>query len=63
MEELLLDIVTHLRELPEGVDPKVAVKLEGIVREHNRGILGNARHLSKRRLLPFYLRLDRKSVV
>ena len=60
MEELLLDIVTHLRELPEGVDPKAAVKLEGIVREHNRGILGNARHLSKRRLLPFYLHVKQE---
>ena len=60
MEELLLDIVTHLRELPEGVDPKAAVKLEGIVREHNRGILGNARHLSKRRLLLFYLHVKQQ---
>ena len=34
--------------------------LEGIVREHNRGILGNARHLSKRRLLPFYLHVKQE---
>ena len=60
MEELLLDIVARLRELPEGVDPKAAVKLEGIVREHNRGILGNARHLSKRRLLLFYLHVKQQ---
>ena len=43
-----------------GGDPKVAVKLEGIVREHNRGILGNTRHLSKRRLLPFYLHVKQE---
>jgi elongator complex protein 3 len=54
MEELLLDILSRLRTLPEGgaLPPD---EVERVVRSHNRGIRDNARHLSKKRILPFYL--------
>ena len=55
MEELLLDILGRLRALPQGQDALGHEALEAVVRRHNRGIRDNAKHLSKRRILPFYL--------
>ena len=54
MEELLLDILSRLRTMP-GSDALPSVEVERIVRAHNRGIRDNAHHLSKKRILPFYL--------
>lgn len=48
MEELLLDIITHLKEDPESVD------LDKFVHAHNRGRTADERPYSKKRLSAFY---------
>ncbi|WP_058271011.1 elongator complex protein 3 [Olsenella massiliensis] len=55
MEELLLDIIARLREHPET--PHDGRLVERAVRRHNRDVPKSARHLSKRHILPFYLRV------
>lgn len=59
LEELLLDIVRCLRGRMEARDmrPLDALELDRIVRRHNRGVRDNGKHLSKRHILPFYLRI------
>lgn len=53
MEELLLDILERLRREPgRALGP---AELDRIIRAHNRGVHDNARHLSKRQVLPYYL--------
>lgn len=56
MEELLLDIVAHLRELPaeRSHDALTRAELDALWRKHNRGIRNNEKHLSKRYILPYY---------
>ena len=56
MESLLLDILARLRERPDA-DALAPVEVERLVRAHNRGIKDNARHLAKKRILPFYLHI------
>ena len=55
MEELLTDILEELRRLPDepGEGALGPLELDRIVRRHNRGISNNAKHLSKRYVLPF----------
>lgn len=48
MEELLLDIIAHLKEDPESVD------LDKFVHAHNRGRTADERPYSKKRLSAFY---------
>lgn len=62
MEELLTDILEELRRLPDepGEGALGPLELDRIVRRHNRGISNNARHLSKRYVLPFYLRVKQE---
>ncbi len=38
-------------------DALAPVEVERLVRAHNRGIKDNARHLAKKRILPFYLHI------
>ncbi len=53
MEELLLDIIAHLRRQKDRA--LTSRELEGILMEHNRGVAGHVRHVHKRQLLPYYL--------
>jgi elongator complex protein 3 len=55
MEELLLDILGRLRRDPSRA--LGAAELDRVIRAHNRGVRDNARHLSKRQVLPYYLRV------
>ena len=59
MEDLLLDILDELRGLSDDDGPASLgpLELDRIVRRHNRGVANNARHLSKRYVLPYYLRV------
>ncbi|MDR2672276.1 MAG: tRNA uridine(34) 5-carboxymethylaminomethyl modification radical SAM/GNAT enzyme Elp3 [Coriobacteriales bacterium] len=53
METVLLEILTELREngrLNDGL-------LAKIIRKHNKNLVGNRRHVSKKRLLPYYFRI------
>ncbi|MCI7219900.1 elongator complex protein 3, partial [Parafannyhessea umbonata] len=62
MEELLTDILDELRRLPDkpGEGALGPLELDRIVRRHNRGISNNSKHLSKRYILPFYLRVKQE---
>lgn len=62
MEDLLLDILDALRRLPDtpGEGSLGPLDLDRIVRRHNRGVSNNAKHLSKRYILPFYLRVKQE---
>ncbi|MBR2790233.1 MAG: tRNA uridine(34) 5-carboxymethylaminomethyl modification radical SAM/GNAT enzyme Elp3 [Eggerthellaceae bacterium] len=53
MEELLIDILEHLRANPDLGD----VEVNKIIHVHNRGRGSERRPLSKRRLIPYYLRM------
>ena len=53
MDELLLDIIAHLRRQKDHT--LTSRELEALLMEHNRGIAGNVRHVHKRQLLPYYL--------
>ncbi|MDR1014610.1 MAG: tRNA uridine(34) 5-carboxymethylaminomethyl modification radical SAM/GNAT enzyme Elp3 [Coriobacteriales bacterium] len=55
METLLLDILTELRE-GEG-DRLDDRRLARIIHRHSRGLGGNGRRFSKKRLLPYYLKV------
>lgn len=59
MEELLLDILAHIRALPAGRGPVglAPEELDRLVRRHNAGTGADGRRLSKRGILPFYLRV------
>ncbi len=50
MEELLLDILAHLRCKPLG-----AAELAAIIRAHNDHVSDVSMHLSKKKILPYYL--------
>ena len=50
MEELLLDIIGRLRR--GSIDP---AELAGIIRAHNDNVSDVSKHLSKKKILPFYL--------
>ena len=54
MEDFILDILARIRELGRGL---AANELEDIVRAHNQGIRDNTSHISKRRALPFFLKV------
>lgn len=54
MEDFILDILARIRELGRGL---AANELEDIVRAHNQGIRDNKSHISKRRALPFFLKV------
>ncbi|MGO5475146.1 elongator complex protein 3 [Parafannyhessea sp. LCP19S3_B1] len=62
MEELLTDILDELRRLPDkpGEGALGPLELDRIVRRHNRGISNNSKHLSKRYILLFYLRVKQE---
>ena len=53
MEELLIDILEHLRANPDLGD----VEVNKIIHAHNRGRGHGRKPLSKRRLIPYYLRM------
>lgn len=61
MEDLLLDILARLRSWedadPVGASEALDALVESCVRRHNKGIPANAQRYSKKRLLPFYLRV------
>ena len=59
MEELLLDILAHIRALPAGRGPVglAPEELDKLVRRHSAGTGADGRRLSKRGILPFYLRV------
>lgn len=52
MEELLNDILDRLRQDGAPLDPNA---LDRLIRKHNRGISDTTQHLSKHKLLPWYL--------
>ena len=54
MEDFILDILARIRELGRAL---AANELEDIVRAHNQGIRENKSHISKRRALPFFLKV------
>ena len=54
MEDFILDIAAHVRKLERALS---ANELEDIVRSHNQGIRDNKKHISKRRALPYFLRV------
>ncbi len=54
MEDFILDILTRVRELERAL---TANELEDIVRAHNQGIHDNTSHISKRRALPYFLKV------
>ena len=54
MEDFILDILARIRELERAL---AANELEDIVRAHNQGIRENKSHISKRRALPFFLKV------
>ncbi len=54
MEDFILDILARIRELERAL---AANELEDIVRAHNQGIHDNKSHISKRRALPFFLKV------
>lgn len=54
MEDFILDILARIRELERAL---AANELEDIVRTHNQGIRDNKSHISKRRALPFFLKV------
>mgnify|MGYP004625542857 FL=1 len=54
MEDFILDILARVRELERAL---TANELEDIVRAHNQGIRENQSHISKRRALPFFLKV------
>ena len=54
MEDFILDILARVRELERAL---TANELEDIVRTHNQGIRDNQSHISKRRALPFFLKV------
>ena len=54
MEDFILDILARIRELERAL---TANELEDIVRTHNQGIRENQSHISKRRALPFFLKV------
>lgn len=54
MEDFILDILARIRELKRAL---AANELEDIVRAHNQGIRDNKSHISKRRALPFFLKV------
>ena len=54
MEDFILDILARIRELERAL---AANELEDIVRTHNQGIRDNTSHISKRRALPFFLKV------
>lgn len=54
MEDFILDILARIRELERAL---AANELEDIVRAHNQGIRDNKSHISKRRALPFFLKV------
>ena len=54
MEDFILDILARIRELGRAL---AANELEDIVRAHNQGIRDNTSHISKRRALPFFLKV------
>ena len=54
MEDFILDILARVRELERAL---TANELEDIVRTHNQGIRENQSHISKRRALPFFLKV------
>jgi elongator complex protein 3 len=53
VESILLDIVAALKKV-ERLDDERLAKL---IRRHNRGLENGSRHFSKKRLLPYYLRV------
>ncbi|WP_298579144.1 tRNA uridine(34) 5-carboxymethylaminomethyl modification radical SAM/GNAT enzyme Elp3 [uncultured Olegusella sp.] len=63
MEELLLDILEHLRALPaERMDDALTrSELDALWRKHNRGVRNNEKHLSKRFILPFYQKIKQEN--
>lgn len=63
MEELLLDILEHLRALPaERTDDALTrSELDALWRKHNRGVHNNEKHLSKRFILPFYQKIKQEN--
>lgn len=62
MEELLLDILEHLRALPaeRSDDALTRSELDALWRKHNRGVRNNEKHLSKRFILPFYQKIKQE---
>lgn len=54
MEDFILDILARIRELERALTEN---ELEDIVRTHNQGIRENQSHISKRRALPFFLKV------
>ena len=54
MEDFILDILARIRELERAL---AANELEDIVRAHNQGVRENKSHISKRRALPFFLKV------
>ncbi len=54
MEDFILDILAHVRKAGRALS---ANELENIVRTHNQGIRDNKEHISKRRALPYFLRV------
>lgn len=54
MEDFILDILARIREFERAL---TANELEDIVRTHNQGIRENQSHISKRRALPFFLKV------
>ncbi len=54
MEDFILDILARVRDLGRALS---ANELEDIVRAHNQGIRDNKDHISKRRALPYFLRV------
>ncbi len=54
MEDFILDILARVRDLERALS---ADELEDIVRTHNQGIRDNKAHISKRRALPYFLRV------
>lgn len=63
MEELLLDILEHLRALPaeRTGDALTRSELDALWRKHNRGVRNNEKHLSKRFILPFYQKIKQEN--
>ena len=59
MEALLLHILRELKK-PGQLDDK---RLAQIIRSHNRAVEDNTRHLSKKKLLPYYLKVKQADPV
>ncbi|MGN0301653.1 MAG: elongator complex protein 3 [Anaerotardibacter sp.] len=57
MEQIILDILSHL-ENESILEPK---QLEKILRKHNRNIKDNNDHYSKKKLLPYYLKVKKNN--